>query len=134
MCVFLLYIVYIHNLTSTGPPEILTQPISVNTGVGKSVTFTVVASGEGLAYQWFGPGGVTLSDTPGKIAGANTPTLQLFNIQSNDTGSYQVQVVNAGGLEDSDLARLTIGTNDPNKGIYISQLLFPFYHSFTTKN
>ena len=69
----------------------------------------MVATGEGLTYQWFGPAGVILSDTLGKIAGATTTTLQLFDIQSNDAGSYQVQVSNAGGSVNSDSVSLIIG-------------------------
>ena len=72
----------------------------------------MVASGEGLSYQWFGPRGAPLSDTPGEIAGATTATLQLLSIQSNDVGSYQVQVSNAGGSVNSDSVSLTIGRND----------------------
>ena len=83
----------------------------VSAGVGGSATFTVVASGEGLTYQWFGPGGVTLSDALGKISGATTSTLQIFNIQSNDTGSYQVRVSNAGGTVSSNSVSLIIGRN-----------------------
>ena len=82
----------------------------MNVGVGGSATFTVTASGEGLTYQWFGPGGVALSDTSGEIAGATTVTLQLFNIQSNDAGSYQAQVSNAGGSVNSVIITLTIST------------------------
>ena len=85
------------------------QPRTASAGVGGTAAFTVVASGEGLTYQWFGPGGVTLSDTSGEIAGATTSTLQVFNIESNDGGSYQVQVSNPGGSVTSDTASLVIG-------------------------
>ena len=92
-------------------PLIVLQPRMVSVGVGGSATFTVVASGEGLTYQWLGPGGVALSDMPGEIAGATTSTLQIFNIQSNDAGSYQVRVSNTGGSVTSDPASLIIGRN-----------------------
>ena len=67
-----------------------------------------MASGEGLTYQWFGPGGVVLSDVSGEIAGATTATLQIFNVQSDDVGRYQVQVSNVGGSVNSEFASLTI--------------------------
>ena len=63
-------------------------------------TFTVAASGEGLTYQWFGP--------VGEIAGATTATLQISNVQSNDAGSYRVQVSNAGGSVNSNTITLAI--------------------------
>ena len=76
-------------------------------GAGGSATFTVVASG-GLAYQWFGPGGMILSDVSGEITGTTTAILQIFNVQSDDVGSYQVQVSNVGGSVNSEFASLTI--------------------------
>ena len=95
--------------TSVALPEIETQPSNVSVGAGGSASFTVMASGQGLAYQWFGPDGMALSDIPGEIAGATTATLQIFNVQSNDTGSYQVQVFNAGGSVNSTSFSLTTG-------------------------
>ena len=95
--------------TSVLPPVIGTQPRSISIGAGGLATFTVVASGRELTYQWFGPGGVALSDTPGRITGATTATLQIFNIQSGDAGSYKVHVSNIGGVIESDVVTLTIG-------------------------
>ncbi len=46
--------------------------------LGGTVTFTVVASGRGLSYQWFGPDGEQLSDKPGEIEGSSIATLQIF--------------------------------------------------------
>ena len=68
-----------------------------------------MAFGEGLSYQWFGPGGEALSDTPGEISGATTATLQISNVQADDVGGYFVRVSNAGGSVDSDRVGLAIG-------------------------
>ena len=95
-------------LHAVDTPIILRHPDSVRTGAGRTVTFTVVTSG-GLTYQWFGPGGVALSDIPGKIAGVGTPSLQILNVQFNDIGDYQVHVSNAFGSVDSLIVSLTIG-------------------------
>ena len=95
--------------TTVLPPVVETQPRSTSGGAGGSATFTVVASGRELTYQWFGPGGVALFDVAGKITGATTATLQIFNIESGDAGSYEVQVSNTGGLVESDVVTLTIG-------------------------
>ena len=95
--------------TAVLPPTIEIHPRSTSIGAGGSAIFTVVASGRELTYQWFGPGEVTLSDTPGKITGATTATLQIFNIESGDAGNYKVQVSNIGGSVESDVVTLTIG-------------------------
>ena len=81
----------------------------MNAEVGGSVTFTVEASGEGLSYQWFGPGGDALTDVDGDINGSNSPTLQIINVESGDAGDYTVVVTNNAGSVDSDAATLSIG-------------------------
>ena len=84
------------------------QPVSIDSGLGRVVAFTVVATGEGLTYQWLGPGGVPLTDVPGRITGATTATLQIVSVQIEDAGSYRVRVSNAGGSVDSDVVSLAI--------------------------
>ena len=93
-------------LFPVGRPVIETQPEDVNVGMEGTATFTVVASGEGLMYQWFGPGG--------EIAGATSATLQISNVQSNDAGSYRVRVSNAGGSVISNSITLTISKHNIN--------------------
>ena len=68
-----------------------------------------MGSGEELAYQWFGPGGVRLVDTPGEITGATTATLQILNVQLEDFGGYRVRVFNGESFVDSDVAILFQG-------------------------
>ena len=82
----------------------ITEDVDVR--VGGTARFIVAASGEGLTYQWFGPSG--------EIDGATSATLQISNVQSNDDGSYQVQVSNAGGSVTSDIVTLTISKHDIN--------------------
>ena len=89
-------------------PIISQHPVSVRIAVNQTATFSVMASGGGLTYQWFGPGGVTLSDVAGEIAGARTSTLQILKAQQNNEGSYQVRVSSAGGSVVSESANLTI--------------------------
>ena len=72
-------------------------------------TFTVVASGEGLTYEWFGPGGVALSDSAGEIEGATTATLRILNVQPGDGGEYRVRISNGGGSVDSGRVVLVVG-------------------------
>ena len=93
---------------STGP-AIDVQPSNVNAEAGETATFTVEASGEGLSYQWFGPGGNALTDVDGDIEGSNSATLQIINIESGDAGDYTVVVTNSAGSVTSDAATLSIG-------------------------
>ena len=85
------------------------QPNDVTTREGGSASFTVIVSGEELKYQWFGPGGDSLSDIPGKITGATTSNLEILNVQQVDAGKYRVSISNAGGSVNSDEATLSIG-------------------------
>ena len=101
--------IYLFNISPVQVPAIETQPISIETGVGGSASFTVMVSGEELKYQWFGPGGDTLSDIPGKVTGATTSNLEILNVQQGDTGKYRVSISNDGGSVNSDEATLSIG-------------------------
>jgi hypothetical protein len=66
-------------------PTITTQPQSVSGAVG-NVSFSVVATGTNLVYQWRKDGVA--------IAGATNPSLNLVNVQAADAGSYTVVVSN----------------------------------------
>ena len=91
------------------PPAIVTQPIGAEVRPGGTAVLSVVATGEGLTYQWFGPGGVALADSDGEIEGAATATLRILNVQSDDAGNYQVRIRNAGGFVDSEVVMIVIG-------------------------
>ncbi len=90
-------------------PVIEVQPINVIISAGGTATLTVVASGHGLSYQWFGPNGEALSDSAGVIGGSTTATLDIFNAQRDDAGDYFVRVSNAAGRVESEGAELLIG-------------------------
>ncbi len=65
-------------------PQIVQQPVSQTVCTGDTVLLAVVAQGDGLSYQWYKDGNL--------ISGANSSTLQLFNVTEADAGSYQVIV------------------------------------------
>ena len=90
-------------------PAIDVQLSDVNAEAGGTVIFTVKSSGEGLSYQWFGPGGDALTDVDGDIDGSNSSTLQIINVEFGDAGYYTVVVTNSAGSVDSDAATLSIG-------------------------
>lgn len=83
-------------------PVITTQPASQTVNAGANVTFTVVAAGSSLTYQWK-KDGLNLA-----IAGATTATLTLNNVTSLDAGQYTVVVSNSGGSTTSAAATLRV--------------------------
>ncbi len=89
------------------------QPLSLSTQApGTSVTFTVVATGTGLTYQWLFDG-TTITDTDGdgsKYSGTTSATLTVNHlVHPDDEGSYIAIVENAAGSVNSDPATLDIG-------------------------
>ena len=90
-------------------PSITTQPISVDANAGDNVSFTVVASGTGLAYQW-NKNSSALVDG-GNISGATTNTLSITNVASADYGDYNCDITGTCGNISSDVAVLSILSN-----------------------
>jgi hypothetical protein len=96
-------------LTVNVSPVITSAPVSLTNGAGATVSFTVGATGNPLAYQWsFSAVGATNSSL---IAGATSSTLTLTNIQVTSSGTYSVVVSNLLGTA-SGSATLTV-TNPP---------------------
>ena len=81
-------------------PVIIQQPTSQSVAAGTDVTFTVVATGNLLRYQWR-LNGVNL-------LGATSDTLTVANVQPTNAGDYSVAVYNAAGVVNSDSAKLTV--------------------------
>jgi len=95
-------------------PVITVQPAPANqtVSVGANVTYSVGATGSNLTYQWR-RNGVPID--PAINPSAATATLQLTNVQTSDTGIYDVVVSNDGGSVDSEDVSLTVtsGPVDP---------------------
>ena len=81
-------------------PAITTPPASQAVNAGANASFTVVATGTGLTYQWYKDAAV--------IGSATADTLTLTNVQAADAASYTVKVSNAGGDVTSAAAVLTV--------------------------
>ncbi len=79
-------------------PLAFTKPLPATFAalLGRTVTFSISATGNPLAYQW-SKGGV---DIPGAIR----PTLTLNNIQPSDAGNYSVRISDLSGSLHSDMA------------------------------
>lgn len=71
-------------------PAITTQPVAVTAAVGGAASFSVVATGNALSYQWR-KNGVPIS---GVGFGAQTATYNLPSLIASDTASYDVVVSN----------------------------------------
>ena len=88
-------------------PSITKQPQPVSVKVGETATFTVVAAGTDLSYQWR----VNKNDNAGfvDIVGANSESYTL-NAVSKDCNGYQYQCVvsNAGDSVTSGTVTLTV--------------------------
>ena len=90
-------------LNAGSSPSIITQPASQAVAAGGTATISVNASGSlPLSYQWEFNGNT--------LAGATNASLQLNNVQFNQTGNYSVLVANAFGAVLSSNATLTVQT------------------------
>jgi hypothetical protein len=72
------------------PPDIITQPSSQTVCATFPVTFTVVAVGDGLSYQWF-KGNTALTDNA-FITGSATASITIDPTEITDAGTYHVIV------------------------------------------
>ena len=100
------------------PPVIVTQPNSQTGWLAGSATFTVIASGSGLSYQWqagaVGSGTYTNISNGGQFSGANTASLTITNLTADNGLDYVVVVSSTGGSTPSTPATLTVNTGVPS--------------------
>ena len=92
-----------HYNAVAGVPSIGTQPASRTVSPGANVTFTVVASGGVLTYQWQ-KFGADWED----IDGATSASLTLNSVTVANAGQYRVRVTNAAGTANSQPATLDV--------------------------
>ena len=81
-------------------PAITTQPTAQTAVLGSPATFSVVATGDSLTYQWF--------KSAALISGATSPTYTIPATVLGDAALYQVVVSNAAASIASDTVRLTV--------------------------
>jgi len=85
-----------------GAPVITTHPVSQTVNVGANVTFTVVATGSNLSYQWM--------KNSANLSGAASASYTINNVQKSHEGSFSVRVSNPSGTVTSNAATLTVNT------------------------
>ena len=71
-------------LSLAAPPQVTQSPTDATRCPGQSVTFTAIATGDGLTFQWRKNGQA--------IVGATTSSLTIDPVSSGDAGSYDVVV------------------------------------------
>jgi len=81
-------------------PVIVTQPASVTAGVGAVASFSVVATGLNLHYQWL--------KGAAAISGATSDTYTISSVKTTDAASYSVIITNFAGSVTSATATLTV--------------------------
>ena len=86
-------------------PAITTPPTPQVVTAGQTATFTVLASGDALTYQWKKDGN--------NLNGQTASTLTLNNARMSQVGDYSVGVTNAGGGLVSSSAHLTVNLPAP---------------------
>jgi hypothetical protein len=77
----------------TSAPTITTSPTNTTLCEGQNLTFTAVANGAGLSYQWFK--GATPLTNGGNISGATAASLVITGLVTTDAGSYTCTVTGA---------------------------------------
>lgn len=82
-----------------GPPKITEQPQSLAVVPGAPATFTVLAEGIGISYQW--KRGTT-------HVGTNSPSLTIPVTVLGDSGNYSVVVSNTYGSRTSNVVTLNV--------------------------
>lgn len=88
------------SLPGSSSPVITTQPHSISAPAGSSATFSVVASGSDLTYQWF--------KDSAAISGATSAAYNIASVDSSFAGTYFVRITNTSGSVDSNFATLTV--------------------------
>lgn len=88
------------NLTVNTLVAITSQPASVEQLEGTNATFSVIAIGSGLTYQWKKNGS--------NISGATNNTYTISNISEADEASYTVTVTGTCNTVTSNIATLTV--------------------------
>jgi hypothetical protein len=94
-------------LTVLVPVTITNQPANLTVLSGNTVSFAVTATGSTpFSYLWY-VNGIVLTNG-GRVNGATSNLLTLANVQTNDTGLYQVVVTNICSTATSAAASLTV--------------------------
>lgn len=93
------------DVTVLDAPVITTQPVSGTECSGGATSFSVVATGGGLTYQWYN--GVTALGNTTPYSGVFTDILNISNTLGLDANTYNVVINNSCGTATSNNVTLT---------------------------
>jgi hypothetical protein len=97
-------------LTISSSINITTQPAATSACIGSVASFSVVATGTSLTYQWQ-KNGVSLTNG-GTITGASTPTLSISSVVAGDATNYKCVLTSSCGNVTTTAVILSV-TNAP---------------------
>ncbi len=102
---------------ATTIPTITTQPSSQSVSVGSLASFSVVASGGGLSYQWqrSNNGGTTWNSVSGG-SGGTTANYSFTTVLADNSAQFRCYVSNSFGNATSNAATLTVTCTAPAIG------------------
>jgi PKD repeat protein len=89
-------------ITVNQPTAITTQPLAQAICEGDSYTFSILAEGSNLMYQW---------KKGSENIGTNSPSLIISNASLTDAGNYTCTVTGSCGEETSQIAELEVTTS-----------------------
>ena len=99
------------------PPAITAQPALVEVAEGTSTNLAVVASGDGLSYQWFKGQGTGRT----AVAGATSATLGFSPVKIEDAGYYSVEVKNTAGTVKSGGGKLAVLATSAGRAVLLNE-------------
>ncbi|HEY5233537.1 MAG TPA: putative Ig domain-containing protein [Verrucomicrobiae bacterium] len=100
------------HLTVDVNPRIITQPASLTSPIGSNAVFSITVGGAlPLYFQWR-LNGLNLADN-GHVTGSTGTNLDIENLTTNDSGSYDIVVTNVYGAITSLVATLQVALIPP---------------------
>ena len=97
------------------PQQINIVPMFANVYLAQTATFSCVATGYSISYEWKVKSGYFLN----KVTGINSNTLIIPNVGLSDDNAYSCVASNEGGSVSSNTARLTVIGMHDNTPFYL---------------
>lgn len=99
------------------PPGIDTEPVALEVTEGQPAELKVVASGQGLGYQWF----KGLGAAKGAVSGAITDKLSFAKAAIEDAGYYSVEIKNSEGTTTSKVVKVSVLPKTEGRLVLLSE-------------
>ena len=96
--------------TVNQPPSIIGNPTDTTVCASFPASFSVLAAGTGLTYQWYRKDGTPVTNG-GTVSGATSATLHFSQAATGDVGDYYVKVIGAGPCGSVNSATVSLAVN-----------------------